>query len=43
LKNFSGRFSLEFLGFSNNAATKKMGLRMQNDKVEKEYRRRKYS
>jgi len=40
LKNCWG--SLDFLGFSNNAAARKMGLRMQNDKVEKGCRRRRY-
>jgi len=42
LKSCWKGFSLEFLGFSNAAAARKIGLRMQNDKVEKECRRRKY-
>jgi len=32
----------EFLKFSNNAAARKVCLRMQNDKMEEEYQRRKY-
>jgi len=32
----------EFLSFWNSAAARKVGLRMQNDKMEEEYRRKKY-
>jgi len=32
----------EFLGSSNSAAARKVGLRVQNDKMEEEYQRRKY-
>jgi hypothetical protein len=41
-KNHWRRSLLEFLSFSSSAAARKMGLRMQNDKMEEEYRRRKY-
>jgi len=40
-KNRWRRSLLEFLSFSNNATTRKVGLRMQNDKMEEEYQRRK--
>jgi len=30
------------LEFSNSAAARRVGLRMENDKMEEEYRRRKY-
>jgi len=34
------RFLPEFLSFSNSAAARKVGLRMWNDRMEEEYRRR---
>jgi len=36
------RFLPEFFKFSNSAAARKVGLRLYNDKMEEEYRRRKY-
>jgi len=36
------RSLLEFSKFSNRAAAKKVGLRLWNDRIEEEYRRRKY-
>jgi len=41
-KNHWRRSLLEFMSFSRSVAARKMGLRMQNDKMEEEYQRRKY-
>jgi len=42
LEDWWRRPLLEFLKFSNSAAAKRVDLRMWNDKMEEEYRRRKY-
>jgi len=41
-KNRWRRSSPEFLSFSNSATARKVGLRMQNDKMKEEYQGRQY-